>query len=128
KIDFTDEYFNVLEEKQIAEERIELERNVLEQERIKKEQVIIQSEAEAEQITIKGESLREYPEIIQLEFIQKLSPNINWGILPEGIVPLVDLGGLQGEIESITPETTTQIPAETETEEEQALPEEEVNQ
>ncbi|MGM0367742.1 MAG: prohibitin family protein, partial [Actinomycetota bacterium] len=32
KIDFTDEYFNVLEEKQIAEERIELERNVLEQE------------------------------------------------------------------------------------------------
>ncbi len=128
KIDFTEEYFNVLEEKQIAEERIELERNVLEQEKIKKEQVIIQSEAEAEQITIKGESLREYPEIIQLEFIQKLSPNISWGILPEGIVPLVDLGSLQGEIESVTPETTTQIPAETETEEEQAPPEEEVNQ
>ncbi|MCG9479130.1 MAG: prohibitin family protein [Actinomycetia bacterium] len=101
KIDFTEEYFSVLEEKQIAEERIEVERNILEQERIRKEQVIIQAEAEAQEITIRGESLREYPEIIQLEFIQKLSPNISWGILPEGIVPLVDLGDLQGQTQEL---------------------------
>jgi len=95
KIDFTEQYFNVLEEKQIAEERIVVEQNVLEQEKIKKEQTIIQAEAEAKQIEIKGEALKLYPEIIQLEFIQKLSPNITWGILPEGgIIPFLDLSNI----------------------------------
>lgn len=106
KIDFTDEYFNVLEDKQIAEERIVVEQNILEQEKIKKEQVIIQAEAEAKQIEIKGEALKRYPQIIQLEFIQKLSPNITWGILPgEGIVPFLDLLKLQESLNSITPDT-----------------------
>ena len=105
KIDFTAEYFSVLEEKQIAEEKIVVERNILEQEKIKKEQVIIKAEGEAEQIKIRGESLRLFPEIIQLEFVQKLSPNISWGILPDGIVPLIDLGNLQ-KVE----ENQTQLP------------------
>ena len=112
KIDFTEEYFNVLEEKQIAEERIVVEQNILKQERIKKEQVIIQAEAEAKQIEIKGEALKEYPQIIQLEFIQKLSPNISWGILPEtGVIPFIDLSNLQKELESsyvVTPENQTE--------------------
>ena len=95
KIDFTEQYFNVLEEKQIAEERIVVEQNVLEQEKIKKEQTIIQAEAEAKQIEIKGEALKLYPEIIQLEFIQKLSPNISWGILPDsGVIPFLDLSNM----------------------------------
>ena len=95
KIDFTEQYFSILEDKQIAEEKIVVEKNVLEQEKIKKEQAIVRAEAEAEQIMIKGEALHQYPQIIQLEFIQKLSPNITWGILPEGIVPLIDLSKLQ---------------------------------
>lgn len=104
KIDFTEEYFSVLEEKQIAEERIVVERNILEQEKIKKQQTIIIAEGEAEQIKIRGESLRLYPEIIQLEFVQKLSPNISWGILPDGIVPLLDLGNMQkGEENQVQP-------------------------
>ncbi|MDD5622822.1 MAG: prohibitin family protein [Actinomycetota bacterium] len=107
KIDFTEEYFNVLEDKQIASERIVVEQNILEQEKIKKQQVIIQAEAEAQQIEIRGEALKQYPEIIQLEFIQKLSPNITWGILPgEGIVPFLDLLKLQENLNSITPDTT----------------------
>jgi prohibitin 2 len=109
KIDFTEEYFNVLEEKQIAEERIVVEQNILEQEKIKKDQVIIQAEAEAKQIEIKGEALKEYPQIIQLEFIQKLSPNISWGILPEsGVIPFIDLSKLQEQLDSsyvYTPDT-----------------------
>ncbi|MFZ3105997.1 MAG: prohibitin family protein, partial [Candidatus Hydromicrobium sp.] len=110
KIDFTDEYFNVLEDKQIAEERIVVEQNILEQEKIKKEQVIIQAEAEARQIEIKGEALKQYPQIIQLEFIQKLSPNITWGILPgEGIVPFLDLLKLQEDLESTVPQNTENL-------------------
>jgi regulator of protease activity HflC (stomatin/prohibitin superfamily) len=109
KIDFTEEYFNVLEDKQIAEERIVVEQNILEQEKIRKEQSIIQAEAEARQIEIKGEALKANPEIIQLEFIQKLSPNITWGILPgEGIVPFLDLSQMQGTIDSMTSNSGTQ--------------------
>jgi len=111
KIDFTEQYFSILEDKQIAEERIVVERNILEQEKIKKEQVIVKAEAEAEQIMIKGEALHQYPQIIQLEFIQKLSPNIAWGILPEGIVPLIDLSKMQEGYNSyseIVPEAETQ--------------------
>jgi len=116
KIDFTEEYFNVLEEKQIAEEKIVVEMNILEQEKIKKEQEIVKAEAEAKQIEIKGEALKSYPQIIQLEFIQKLSPNISWGILPEGgVIPILDLSKLQeqtGGSQSITGGTSQESSAE----------------
>ncbi len=119
KIDFTAEYFSVLEEKQIAEERIVVEQNILEQEKIKKEQTIIQAEAEARDLQIRGKALREFPEIIQLEFIQNLSPNISWGILPEtGIIPFLDLSGMQEGIVNI-PEVIPQV-EETPVEEEDA--------
>lgn len=117
KIDFTEQYFSILEDKQIAEERIVVERNILEQEKIKKEQVIVKAEAEAEQIMIKGKALKQYPQIIQLEFIQKLSPNITWGILPEGIVPLIDLSKMQegyNDYSEIIPEVETQEETESE--------------
>ncbi|MBN2073281.1 MAG: prohibitin family protein [Actinobacteria bacterium] len=116
KIDFTEQYFNVLEEKQIAEERIVVEQNILEQEKIKKEQAIIQAEAEARQIEIKGEALKAYPQIIQLEFIQKLSPNISWGILPEGgVVPFLDLSNITENMGGdSTADTQTQVQDQTE--------------
>jgi len=112
KIEFTDEYFSVLEEKQIAEERIVVEQNILEQEKIKKEQAIIQAEAEARTIEIRGEALKENPEIIQLEFIQKLSPNIQWGILPEGgVIPFLDLSNIT---ENMGNNSNTTVPQDTE--------------
>ena len=117
KIDFTAEYFSVLEEKQIAEERIVVEQNILEQEKIKKEQTIIQAEAQARDLQIRGQALREFPEIIQLEFIQKLSPNISWGILPEtGIIPFLDLSGMQEGLVNI-PEVIPEVEETLETEE-----------
>ena len=107
KIDFTDEYFSVLEEKQIAEERIVVEQNILEQEKIKKEQAIIQAEAEARTIEIRGEALKQNPEIIQLEFIQKLAPNIQWGILPEGgVIPFLDLSNITENMGNNSPAAT----------------------
>jgi prohibitin 2 len=110
KIDFTDDYFSVLEEKQIAEERIVVEQNVLEQEKIRKEQAIIQAEAEARTIDIRGEALKQNPEIIQLEFIQKLAPNIQWGILPEtGIIPFLDLSNITENMGGDSTSTTTTI-------------------
>ena len=119
KIDFTEDYFNVLEEKQIAEERIVVEQNVLEQEKIKKEQAIIQAEAEARTIEIRGEALKENPEIIQLEFIQKLSPNIQWGILPEGgVIPFLDLSNITENFGGDNTTTTTTTVPQQETDQE----------
>ncbi len=68
--------------------------------------------------------MKKYPQIIQLEFIQKLSPNISWGILPEtGIIPFLDLSNIQQGIVNI-PEVITEV-EETPEEEEEAEPEEE---
>ena len=120
KIEFTEEYFNILEEKQIAEERIVVEQNILAQERIKKEQAIVKAEAEARQIEIKGEALKKYPQIIQLEFIQKLSPNIAWGILPEtGIIPFLDISKMQEQFSDGTQFTPEEEETQPEVEETQ---------
>jgi regulator of protease activity HflC (stomatin/prohibitin superfamily) len=108
KIDFTQEYFKVLEDKQIAKERIIVEQNILEQEKIKKEQVIIQAEAEAQQLKIKGEALKLNKEMLQLEFIQKLSPSIKWGILPsDQIIPFLDILKVQEQSTETTETTET---------------------
>jgi regulator of protease activity HflC (stomatin/prohibitin superfamily) len=92
---FSDVYLRAIEEKQIAEQKIqkaEFERQ--EAEKIK-ERKIIEAQAEAEAIRLKGETLRANPQVIQLEFVQKMAPEINWGILPDGALPLIDLNNLK---------------------------------
>jgi len=89
-ITFTAEYARTLEEKQIALENISTERNKLEQERIRKEQKIVAAEGDAKSIEIRQAALRSDPTIIQWEFVQKLAPNIQWGILPQGVIPMIN--------------------------------------
>jgi regulator of protease activity HflC (stomatin/prohibitin superfamily) len=53
------------------------------------EKVRVIAIAEAEAIRVKGEILKQYPEIIQLEFVNSLiDPNgrVTWGIMPQGSV------------------------------------------
>ena len=95
-ITFTPEYAKTLEEKQIALENITTEKNKLEQERIRKEQKIVAAEADARSIEIRQAALTKNPTIIQWEFVQKMSPNIQWGILPDNIVPVINFKGLTG--------------------------------
>ena len=91
-IAFSSEYANAIEEKQVAEQRIEKARyQKLEAEELK-EKKIIEAQAEAEAIKLKGEMLRANPQVIQFEFVQKMSPNITWGVLPDDVLPLLDLG------------------------------------
>ncbi|MDZ7330535.1 MAG: prohibitin family protein [candidate division KSB1 bacterium] len=90
---FTDEYARTLEEKQIALENITTEKNKLEQEKIRKEQKIVAAEGDAKSIEIRQAALTKNPTIIQWEFVQKLAPNIQWGILPQSAVPLFNLQG-----------------------------------
>ncbi len=89
-ITFTEEYARTLEEKQIALENISTEKNKLEQEKIRKEQKIVTAEGDAKSIEIRQAALRSDPTIIQWEFVQKLAPNITWGILPQGVIPMIN--------------------------------------
>jgi hypothetical protein len=40
--------------------------------------------------------LTKNPTIIQWEFVQKLAPNIQWGVLPQSVVPVLNLGNMAG--------------------------------
>jgi prohibitin 2 len=93
---FTPEYAKTLEEKQIALENITTEKNKLEQEKIRKEQKIVEAEGDAKSIEIRQAALTKNPTIIQWEFVQKLAPNVQWGIMPDRIIPLIDFKGLTG--------------------------------
>ena len=95
-ITFTPEYAKTLEEKQIALENITTEKNKLEQEKIRKEQKIVAAEGDAKSIEVRQAALTRNPTIIQWEFVQKLAPNIQWGVLPQNIIPLLDLKSLTG--------------------------------
>jgi hypothetical protein len=75
----------------VAEQRIQkAEYQKLEAAELKQKK-IIEAEADAEAIKLKGQSLRANPQVIQFEFVQKMAPDINWGILPDSIVPLINL-------------------------------------
>ena len=91
-IAFSDEYAQAIEEKQVAEQRIQkAEYQRLEAEKLK-EKKIIEAEADAEAIRLKGISLRNYPQVIEFEFVQKMAEDINWGVLPDSILPMLNLG------------------------------------
>jgi regulator of protease activity HflC (stomatin/prohibitin superfamily) len=96
-ITFTPEYAKTLEEKQIALENITTEKNKLEQAKIRKEQQIVAAEGDAKSIEIRQAALTKNPTIIQWEFVQKLAPNVQWGIMPDKIIPVIDFKGLAGQ-------------------------------
>jgi regulator of protease activity HflC (stomatin/prohibitin superfamily) len=117
KIDFQDDYVQAIEQKQIEAENVTTERNRAEQAKWRAQSAIEEAKgeaqatienargdaekvkliaaAEAESIRLKGESLRQYPDVIQLEFVVSLSDpdgNVTWGILPqEGVLPFLNV-------------------------------------
>jgi regulator of protease activity HflC (stomatin/prohibitin superfamily) len=95
-ITFTAEYARTLEEKQIALENITTEKNKLEQEKIRKEQKIVAAEGDGRSIEIRQLALTKNPTIIQWEFVQKLAPNIQWGVLPQNVIPMLNMQNLMG--------------------------------
>lgn len=102
KIAFDEQYISAVEQKQIAYEGITTAKYQSEQatykaaeevERAKGKAAadIEHAKGEAEALRLKGAALREYPEMLQLEFIQQLE-NTAWGFLPtEGFTPLLPL-------------------------------------
>lgn len=91
-VQFSEAYLNSIEEKQIAQQKIQTANNDLERIKVEAEQKITAARAEGEAIRLKGEQLRMNPQMIQFEFVQKMSPAINWGVLPDNILPLLNFG------------------------------------
>jgi regulator of protease activity HflC (stomatin/prohibitin superfamily) len=92
-IAFSPEYASAIEEKQVAEQRIQKAEYQRQEAEKLKEKKIIEAQADAEAIRLKGESLRRSPEVIQFELVQKIADDISWGVLPDKILPLLNLGG-----------------------------------
>ena len=92
---FSNIYLNAIEEKQVAEQKIQKAEFEKQEAEIKKQKTIIEAEAEAAAIKLKGDALREAPQVIQLRFVEKMAPQISWGILPDGALPLIDIAKMQ---------------------------------
>jgi len=96
-VQFSDTYLKAIEDKQVAQQKIQKAEYEKQEAEIVKQKKIIEAEGEAQAIKLKAETLRVNPQVIQWEFVQKMAPNINWGILPEGALPLLDLKSLQNK-------------------------------
>jgi len=90
-VTYSAEFADAIEQKEVARQLIKTAEYQKEQATELKEKRIIEAEAEAQAITLKGDALRNNPEVIQLEFVNKLAPNITWGIMPDTIAPLINL-------------------------------------
>jgi regulator of protease activity HflC (stomatin/prohibitin superfamily) len=118
KVDFDEEYIRAIEQQQIAQEAIETARYQADAAEFEKQSQIrlaeavaegtkLQAAAEAERqrlladaeaysIAARGQALKEYPELVQWEFVRNLE-SVQWGILPsEGVTPLVPLPSFEG--------------------------------
>ena len=88
---FAPEFLQAIEDKQVATQ------NALEaQERVQQavheaEQKVKAAEGEARALEEKARAIRENPEVLQLEYIQKLNPNVEVIYLPNDAAPLIQL-------------------------------------
>ena len=91
-VSYSAEFSKAIEEKQIAEQKVITAQYKKQEAEQVKEKKIIEAQADAEAIRLKGESLRANPSVIQFEFVQKMADDIKWGILPDGVTPIMDFG------------------------------------
>lgn len=107
-VTFSTEFAKEIEDKQIQEQRKQTEKNRKEAAREIAERVAIEAKGqadairelalgEADSIRAKGDALKSNQEVIQLEFINKMAPQISWGILPDGALPLIDIRNMQNQ-------------------------------
>ncbi len=115
-VNFTEEYANAIEQKQIAQQEAERMKYVLEKERLEaerrkveaegyKQAAIIKAEGEAEALRLVSEALRENPDLLTYKYIEKLAPNVQVIMVPSGTgTPFIlDVSSLLG---TTKPETS----------------------
>jgi len=110
-VNFTEDYAQAIEQKQIAQqqaeqmefvlqkEQREAERKVIEAEGMK-EAAITQAQGEAEALRLINEQIARNPNLLSYRYIEKLSPNIRVMMVPSGSPFILNLEGLQSQMET----------------------------
>ena len=83
-LDFAPAFVEAITEKQVQTQRAEAARAKVEQAKQEAQQAIATARGEAESIRIRGTALRQNPEVLQLEAINKLNPSVQTIYLPQG--------------------------------------------
>lgn len=107
RIDIPPTIVKVIEEKQTAEQQVQVSENRRRQAEIdaqravveakgQRDSAVLRAEGEARSIELRGEALRRSPQVVQLTVAEKLAPNINTVLLPSDGNFLLDLRSLQG--------------------------------
>ena len=95
EIAFSQDYIQAIEQKQIEREKVITEQHRAEQAEYRKQAVITEAQGEAEAIRLRGEALRENPDIVQLEFVNAIrDPNssVRLIVVPSGsVLPILNL-------------------------------------
>ncbi|MDZ7704168.1 MAG: prohibitin family protein [Trueperaceae bacterium] len=108
-----------IEEKQAAEQQIEVEENRLQQAEVSAQRRVVEAEGErdaqiaraqgeAEALSLRGQAIRENPEIIQLEAVERLSPSIQTIMLPTESNFLLDVRSLTQGVQSAPAQSGSQ--------------------
>jgi regulator of protease activity HflC (stomatin/prohibitin superfamily) len=111
-ISFSDAFQQAIEQKQVAQQQVQTEQQILEQKRIQAQQVVVaaQGAADAAVVTAKGQaeanrqiaaSLSE--QILQYQYIQRLTDKIQVMLVPSGQGFLFDLKGVLNPAPSPSP-------------------------
>ena len=91
-VSFSDAFSQAIEQKQVAFQEAERMKYVLQKEEAEKNRKIIAATGEAEAMRRRGQALRENPQLVRYEYVQKLSPNVKVVIADQKT--LVNLGDL----------------------------------
>lgn len=98
EIGFSPDYVQAIEQKQIEKERVTTEQYKAEQAEKRKQAAITEAEGEAEAIRIKGEALKDSPDMVQLEFVRSLrdpDSKVKVMVIPgEAVLPFLNLSAV----------------------------------
>ncbi|MEA3345981.1 MAG: prohibitin family protein [Chloroflexota bacterium] len=108
---FTEEYSKAIEQKQVAQQEAEQMKFVLQREEREaerreieaegvKQAAITKAEGEAEALRLINEQIAQNENLITYRYIEKLSPNIRVMMVPSGSPFMLNLEGLQGQMET----------------------------
>jgi regulator of protease activity HflC (stomatin/prohibitin superfamily) len=75
-VQFSREFQQAIENKQIAQQEAQRMKYVLERQEQEKKRKIIEAEGESESLRLKGKALADNPQLIQYEYIKLLAPNV----------------------------------------------------
>jgi prohibitin 2 len=91
-IGFSDAFANAIEQKQVALQEAERMKYVIQREESEKQRKIIAASGDAKSIRLRAEALKQNPQLIQYEYVQKISPNIKALIADQKV--LLNVGNL----------------------------------